>query len=74
MVGAGMPMPMAHTVVAVVPVPGLVAAVPVGVARAIVLAVGVRIELRAIAGVGYDFLRRSGGSKNSRSERGSDDS
>src|SRR4051812_42051716 len=57
-----MPMPMppwtrADPGGAVVPTPAAIAAAGVGIARSLVLAVGVRIELRAVAGVVDHFLR-----------------
>src|SRR4051794_33875886 len=44
--------------VAVVPAAVAIAAAGIGIARSLILAVGVRIELRAVAGIVDHFLRR----------------
>ncbi len=59
----------AHMIVAVIPAPRLIAAT-IGVARSVVVAIGVRVVLGALAGVGDYLLRRRRGSKRRRNERG----
>src|SRR5882757_3240805 len=51
---------MFHGRVAVLPVVSIVAAIGVGIARSQILAICVRVELRAIAGVFDDGLRQCG--------------
>src|SRR3977135_4045416 len=58
-----------HRGVSVVPAGAPIASAGVRIARSLVLAIGVRIELRAVAGVIDDLLRRSRGRKPSRQQR-----
>src|ERR1700689_1736199 len=54
------PMPMAHIGIIVSPVPRPITAAGIGIARPVVLAIGIRIILRAFAGVSDHLLRRHG--------------
>src|SRR4051794_10220612 len=54
-----MPVPARpHRGIAIVPAAAVIAAAGIGVARSLVLAIGVRIELRAVAGIVDHLLRR----------------